>query len=114
MFQNEILQFKFSQADLKTVSVKKIPAKTTCPVRLGTATGSRQTPMAAGSKSVSTMGNIDNPQLFTQSGLVVSDHQGDVTIMLQNMSDVDIEIPQCTTIGFISNLDNEYFNKIPN
>jgi hypothetical protein len=45
-------------------------------------------------------------------GLVVSDHQGDVTIMQQNMSDVDIEIPQCTTIGLIENLNNDYFNKI--
>jgi hypothetical protein len=37
MFQSEILQSKFSKADLKTVSVSKIPARTTCPVRLGTA-----------------------------------------------------------------------------
>jgi hypothetical protein len=68
--------------------------------------------MTAGFKSVSTIGNIDHPQLFAQPGLVVPDHQGDVTIKLQNMSDVDIEIPRCTTIGFIENLNNEYFNKI--
>jgi hypothetical protein len=70
------------------VSVLKIPARTTCPVRLATAIGAKH-------KSVSTIGNIDHPQLFAQPGLVVWDHQGDVTIMLQNMSDVDIEIQQC-------------------
>ncbi len=63
--------------------------------------------MAAGFKSVSTIGNIDHPQLFAQPGLVIPDHQGDMTIMLQNMSDVDIEIPRCTTIGFIENLNND-------
>ncbi len=55
MFQNDILQSKFSKADLKTVSVLKIPTRTTCPVRLATATGVRHTPMAAGFKSVSTI-----------------------------------------------------------
>jgi hypothetical protein len=30
----------------------------------------------------------------------------------QNMSDVDIEILQCTTIGFIENLKNDYFKEI--
>jgi hypothetical protein len=83
MFQSEILQSKFSKADLKKVSVLKIPTRTTCPVRLGT----------VGFNSVSTIGNIDHPQLFAQPGLVIPDHQGDKTIMLPNMSDVDIEIP---------------------
>jgi hypothetical protein len=32
--------------------------------------------------------------------------------MLQNMSDVQIEIPQCTTIGFIENLNKDYCKKI--
>ena len=112
LFQSDILQSKFAKADLKTVAVLKIPARTTCPVRLGTAIGARHTPMAAGFKSVSTIGNLNHPQLFAQPGLVIPDHQGDVTIMLQNMSDVDIEIPRCTTIGFIENLKNDYFDEI--
>jgi hypothetical protein len=57
--------------------------------------------MGAGFKSVSTIGNIYHPQLFAKSGLVAPDHQGDVTIMLQNMSDVDIELPRCTTLGLL-------------
>jgi hypothetical protein len=44
MFQSEILQSKFSKADLKTVSVFKIPVRTSCPVRLGTAIG-QDTPL---------------------------------------------------------------------
>ncbi len=61
VFQNDILQPKFAKADLKTMSVLKIPARTTCPVRLGTAIGRKHTPMAAGFKSVSTVGNINHP-----------------------------------------------------
>jgi hypothetical protein len=61
MFQNDILNSKFSKADLKTVSVLKIPARTTSPVRLGIALGARHTPMAAGFQSVSTIGNLDHP-----------------------------------------------------
>jgi hypothetical protein len=75
------------------MSVLKTPARTTCPVRQGTAIGAKHTPMAAGFKSVSTIGNVDHSQLFLQPGLIVPDHQDDVTIMSQNMSDVGIEIP---------------------
>jgi hypothetical protein len=68
--------------------------------------------MAASFKSVSTIGSIDHPQLFAQPRLVILDLQGDVTIMLENMSDVDIEIPRCTTIGFIENLKNDCVKEI--
>jgi hypothetical protein len=57
------------------------------------AIGTKHTPLAAGFKSFSTTGNFDHPQLFAQPRYVISDHQGVVTIMLQNMNDVDIEIP---------------------
>ena len=73
-----------------TVAVTKIPAMTTVPVRLGTAIGRRHTAMAAGFKSVSTIANPDFPQLFPHPGLVVPDHQGDVTIMLQNCGTTDM------------------------
>jgi hypothetical protein len=70
MFQSEILLSKFSKADLKTVSMLKIQARTTCTVRLGTAKGTRHTPMAASFKfkSGSKIGNIDLPQIFAQPG----------------------------------------------
>ena len=57
-----------------TVSTVKIPPLTTIPVGLGTAIGRRHTPMAAGFKSVSTIGNPDFPALFARPGLVVPDH----------------------------------------
>jgi hypothetical protein len=66
VFQGEILQSKFLKVYLKTVSVLKVAVITTCAVRLGTAIGKRHTPMAAGLKSDSTIGNIDHPQLFAQ------------------------------------------------
>ena len=61
---------------------------------------------------MTTVGNNDFPGLFAQPGLVVPNHQGDVTILLQNCTDVDMEIPRCTVIGFIENLTNEEFNEI--
>ena len=81
-------------------------------MRLGTAIGRRHKPMVAGFKAVSTIGNPDFPALYTQPGLVVPDHQGDVTIMLQNCSNVDMEIPRCTTIGFLENLKNKCFDEM--
>jgi hypothetical protein len=45
-FPNDILQANFLNEDLKIVSILKIPARTTSPVRLDTARGRRQTPMA--------------------------------------------------------------------
>ena len=89
-----------------------IPAHTTCPIRLASSTGTRHTPMAAGLKCVTTIGNLDFPMLFSQPGLVVPNHQGDVIIMLQNCSDQDIEIPRNTTLGYLENLNNKEFNDI--
>ncbi len=82
MFQEDIInQAKFRKADLVTVQKIIVPARTGVPVRLGTASGRRHTPMAAGIKSVTTIGNL---ALFFQPGLVIPNHQGDVTIILQN------------------------------
>jgi hypothetical protein len=61
VFQRDILQSKFSKADLKTESFFKIPASTTSPVRLGTAIGTRHTPMTECLKLFSTISNIDHP-----------------------------------------------------
>ena len=113
MFQDEIIgEAKFRKADLMTVQKINIPARTCVPVRLGTASGRRHTPMAAGLKSVTTIGNPDYPALFAQPGLVVPNHQGDVTLLLQNCGDVDMEIPRCTAIGYLENLQNKSFNEI--
>ena len=110
LFQEDIKKKKFERADLNTVKLMHIPAHTTCPIRLASSTGTRHTPMAAGLKCVTTIGNLDFPMLFSQPGLVVPNHQGDVTIMLH--SDQDIEIPRNTTLGYLENLKNKEFNKI--
>jgi hypothetical protein len=95
MFQEDIIsEAKFRKADLVTVKKTIIPARTCVPVRLGTAIGRRHTPMAAGLKSVTTIGNPNYPALFSQPGLVIPNHQGDVTILLQNCGDVHMEIPR--------------------
>ena len=112
LFQEDIKKTRFERADLNTVKLMCIPAQTTCPIRLASSTGRRHTPMAAGLKCVTTIGNLDFPMLFAQPGLVIPSHQGDVTIMLQNCSDQDIEIPRNTTLGYLENLKNEYFKEI--
>jgi hypothetical protein len=100
MFQEDIIgENKSRKADLMTVQKLMIPARTCTPVRLGTASGRRHTPMAAGIKSVTTVGNPDYPALFSQPGLVVPNHQGDV----------DIKIPRCTATAFLENLQNYTF-----
>ena len=113
MFQEDIIgEAKFRKADLMTVQRITIPARTGVPVRLGTASGRRHTPMAAGLKWVTTIGNPDYPALFSQPGLVVPNHQGDVTILLQNCGDVDMEIPRCTAIGYLENLQHNSYKEI--
>ena len=93
VFQTEVMK-RYKKADLQTQRIVKIPAHTACQVRLGTAVGRKHSPMAAGFKSISTIANLDFPQVFSQPGLVVPDHQGDVTLILQNCSGQDIEIPR--------------------
>ena len=103
---------KFDRAELNTVKLMFIPAQTTCPIRLASYTGRRHTPMAAGLKCETTIGNLVFPMLFAQPGLVIPNHQLDVTIMLQNCSDQDIKIPSNTTLGYLENLMNECFSNI--
>jgi hypothetical protein len=111
MFQGNLLKSNFAKADLKTMSVLKIPARTTCPVRLGTTKGRRHTPMAAGFKSVSTVGYFDHPKLFAQPQLVISGQQGDVDNYASKLStQMQTLKSQCTRIGFIENL--KYFKEV--
>ena len=94
----------FERADLNTVKLMHIPAQTTCPIRLASHTSRRHTPMAAGLKCVTMIGNLNFPMLFAQQGLVVPNHQGDVTIILRNCSVQGIEIPRNTTLGYLENV----------
>ena len=103
---------KYKRADLQTTKVLKLEPLTAYQVRLGTSIGKRHSPMAAGIKSVSTIGNPDFPQIFSQPGLVTPNHQGDVTLILQNCSNQAIEIPRGTSLGFIENLGNTEFGQI--
>ncbi len=58
------------------------------------------------------MGSLDNLALLSQPCLVIPNHQGDVTLWLQNCGDEEMEIPRCTAIGFLENLANDTFNEI--
>jgi hypothetical protein len=75
MFQEDIIgEAKFRKANLMRGQKITIPARACVPVRLGTASGRRHTPMAAGLKSVTTIGNPNYPALFFQPSLVVPNH----------------------------------------
>jgi hypothetical protein len=66
--------------------------------------------MEAGLKSLTAVGKSDYLVLFTQSGLEVPNHQGDVNILLQNYCYADMEISRCTATGLLENLQNDTFN----
>jgi hypothetical protein len=95
-----------------TIQKTLFHARTIVPVRLGTANGRRHTPMAAGIKSATTVGSPEYLALFSKPGLVVTNHQGDVNVILQNCGDIDMEIPRFTAIGFLENLQNDTFKDI--
>ena len=64
MFQEDIIgQNKFRKADLMTVQKITLLVRTCVPVRLGTSSRRRQTPMAAGLKSVTKVGDIQCKKL---------------------------------------------------
>jgi hypothetical protein len=83
-------QNKFRKAELMTVQKIMILANTCVPVRLNTACNQRHMPITAGIKSVTTVGNPDYPDLFSQPGLVVPNHHGDITFLLQNCGNVNM------------------------
>ncbi len=99
--QNLPKQNKKKIVFVKNTSQKHMPSKA------GHANWEKAYPIRAGFKSVSTISNIVHFQLLAQSGLVIPDHKGDVTIMLQNKSNVDIQIS-----WFIENLKNDYSKEI--
>ena len=68
--------------------------------------------MPSGVNAVSTIASLDFPCLFAQPGLVNPDHQGQVTIILQNCGDEDVTIPRCSNIGYIENVKNPCFDEI--
>jgi hypothetical protein len=44
--------------------------------------------------------------------LAVPNHQGDITILLQNCVGVDMEVPRCTAIRYLEKLQNNTFKEI--
>ena len=99
MFQTEIMK-NCKKADLQTHRIVKIPANRACQVRLGMAVSRKHSPMTAGFKSISKIATADFHQIFSQPGLVLRDHQGEVTLILQNCRSHDIEIPRGSTVVF--------------
>jgi DNA-directed RNA polymerase subunit M/transcription elongation factor TFIIS len=63
--------------------------------------------MPNGVKAVTTIASMD----FPQTGLVSPDHQGQVMMILQNCRDEDLTIHRCSSIGYIENVKNPYFDE---
>jgi hypothetical protein len=76
---------------------------------LGATIENNQRPMPRGIKAVYTIASTYFPCLFAQPGLVNSDHQGQVMIILQNWRIENITIPRRSNIGYIENMNNPYF-----
>ncbi len=103
-FENEEPQFY--KAQMETLSAVIIPAFTQMPIRMATATkgGNRPT------KNLNCMAIIsspDFPQLGGGPGWVVPNHAGQVTMVVQNCSPVDLHIPRGTKMGTLENIHGE-------
>ena len=96
---------KFTIASMSTLSTETIPAYATMPMQLSTLTGSQRP--GPNIRSMATVQCTDFPLLSGGPGLVVPNHAGHVTVLVQNCGPVDIEIPRGTNMGELENIHHE-------
>ena len=101
MFEDGEPSFKL--ASMSTLSSQVIPAYASMPIRVSTLTQGSQRP-GPNLRSMATIVCRDFPLLSGGPGLVVPDHAGHVTVLVQNCSPVDMEIPRNTVIGELENI----------
>jgi hypothetical protein len=110
VFQEDIKGGKQIQKNWLDDSPKNIdPGKDKCTSKTGHSQWTKAYTYGSRNQICTTVGNPEHPALFSQPGLVVPNHQGDVTILLQNCSDVDMEILRCMAVGFLENVKNDTF-----
>jgi len=95
-FENEEPQF--CEAQMETLSAEIIPAFTKMPIRMATSTTGGNRP-ATNLNCMATIASPDFPQLGGGPDWVVPNHAGQVTMVVQNCSPVDMNISGGTKMG---------------
>ncbi len=110
MFEEEEPQFK--QATMEVISAEFILAFTQMPIRIATSTDGGNRPATNLNFMVTIMSN-EFPQLSGGPGWVVPNHAGQVTMVVQNCSPVDLHIPRGTKMGVLENIHHEKIQPQP-
>ncbi len=108
VFEDEEPQFK--QATMEVISAEFIPAFTQMPIRMATSTDGGNRP-AINLNCMATIMSNNFPQLSGGPGWVVPNHAGQVTMVVQNCSPVDLHIPRGTKMGVLENNHHKKFNQ---
>ena len=103
-FEEEEPQFR--EATMETLSAEIIPAFTQMPVRMATSTKGGNRP-ATNLNCMATIACSEFPELGGGPGWVVPNHAGQVTMVVQNCSPVDMHIPRGTKMGVLENIHGE-------
>jgi hypothetical protein len=103
-FETEEPQFR--EAHMETLSAEIIPAFTQMPIKMATSTTGGNRP-ATNLNCMATISSPDFPQLGGGPGWVVPNHTGQVTMVVQNCSPVDMHIPRGTNMGVLENIHGE-------
>jgi len=96
----------FFEAHMETLSAEIIPAFTQMPIRMATSTKGGNRP-ATNLNCIATILSLEFPQLGGGPGWVVPNHAGQVTMVVQNCSPVDMHIPRGTKMGVLENIHGE-------
>ena len=104
VFQEQEPAFRI--ASMSTMSAEIIPAYACMPIRVSTLTTGSQRP-GPNLRSMATIHCKEFPLLSGGPGLVVPNHAGQVTVLVQNCSPVDIELPRGITVGELENIHHE-------
>ncbi len=105
-FAFETEEPQFCEALMETLSAEIIPAFTQMQIRMATSTTGGNRP-ATNLNSMATISSPDFAQLGGGPGWVVPNHAGQVTMVVQNCSPVDMHILRVTRMGVLENIHGE-------
>ncbi len=88
---------------MEVISAQFIPAFTQMPIQMATSTDGGNRP-ATNLNCIDTIMSNNFLQLSGGPGWVVPNHTGQVTMVVQNCSPVDLHIPRGTKMGMLENI----------
>ena len=104
---------QFQTAQMETLAAEVIPAFTQMPVRMAASSKGGLRP-ATGLNCMATVASTEFPCLSGGPGLVVPNHAGQITMVIQNCSPVDLHLPRGTQMGTLENISEEELKPMDN